>query len=108
MLFIGETCTGELSHSPSNTQDVNTLVRGHVIGGCFDLPARAMVRNSMQFNGEYGCTYCEQPGDVIQTRQGGLVHIYPFDERNPDGPHPTAATANKYAEVAVKEKQVVS
>ena len=49
--------SGEKIDLPSNSQDVvvqPTLVKGHVIGGCFDLPACALVLNSIQFNGEYG------------------------------------------------------
>ena len=98
---------------PSNSQDVvvqPTLVKGHVIGGCFDLPARALVRNSMQFNGEYSCTFCEQPGETVRTGRGAHGHVlaFPFDEKNPDGPHRTAATIKQYSVVAVEENQVVS
>ena len=98
---------------PSNSQDVvvqPTLVKGHVIGGCFDLPARRLVLNSMQFNGEYGCTFCEQPGETVHTgrRARGHVLVFPFDEKNPDGPHHTAATIKQYSVVAVEENQVVS
>ena len=90
------------------TQEVATRVRGYVIGGCFDLPARAMVRNSMQFNGEYGCTFCEQPGETLTTEQGGHPLVYPFDEQYPDGPNRTAATITKSAQVAVNKNMIVS
>lgn len=30
-----------------------------VVGCTCDLPARALVTNMMQFNGVYGCTFCE-------------------------------------------------
>ena len=66
-----------------------------------------MARNSIQFNGEFGCTFCEQPGETNTTAEGGHSHVYPFDERNPDGPHRTAANTNKYAEVAVTTNTVV-
>lgn len=104
---------GEIIDLPSNSQDVvvqPTLVKGHVVGGCFDLPAHALVRNSMQFNGEYGCTFCEQHGETVRTGRGAHGHVlaFPFDEKNPDGPHRTAATIKQYSVVAVEENQVVS
>ena len=51
------------------------------------IPARAAVRNSMQFNGAYSCTFCEQSGETVKTGPSGHVHAYLFDEINPNGPH---------------------
>ena len=41
-----------------------------------DAPTRASVQNIMQFNGQYGCSFCEHPGQVAET---GLGHnrVYP-------------------------------
>ena len=49
-----------------------------LVGCCCDLPARAVVLNTIQFNGWYGCNYCEQPGRSLSTSKGGHVHIFPF------------------------------
>jgi len=38
-----------------------------------DLPARALVLNSKQFNGKYGCLYCESTGE---TPPGDHLHRY--------------------------------
>lgn len=38
------------------------IVRGKVVLGIFDLPAKAAVLNMKQFNGEYGCSTCLHPG----------------------------------------------
>lgn len=38
-----------------------------------DLPARAILMNMKQFNGEYGCLYCENPGT---TTPGKHLHRY--------------------------------
>ena len=41
-----------------------------------DAPARASVQNIMQFNGQFGCSFCEHPGQVTEM---GLGHnrVYP-------------------------------
>ena len=51
-----------------------------------DLPAKAMVCNSMQFNGAYGCSKCLQRGQTEKTDKGGHVHVFPFQKENPKGP----------------------
>lgn len=32
-----------------------------------DKPAKASIRNAIQFNGYYGCSYCEQPGMLVNS-----------------------------------------
>ncbi len=56
---------------------------------CFtaDLPARAAVQNVVQFNGFYGCSFCEQPGVTVHTSLRGHVHAFPFIPGDPNGPH---------------------
>ena len=54
-----------------------------------DLPAKAMVCNSIQFNGAYGCWHCLQRGETARTSGGGNVHVFPFKEENPGGPKRT-------------------
>lgn len=44
-----------------------------------DLPARAMVYNSVQYNGYYGCWHCMQPGERFRFEGGGSSHIFPYD-----------------------------
>lgn len=38
-----------------------------------DLPARALVLNMKQFNGQYGCIFCENPGS---TPPGNPLHRF--------------------------------
>ena len=38
----------------------------------FTVPAKAAVLNMVQFNGKFGCTYCQNPGKNIKQGQ----HIY--------------------------------
>ena len=56
------------------------------IGCVCDLPAKALVMNFVQFNGYYGCNYCEQPGIVIDSEKGGHIHTFPYQQNNPKGP----------------------
>lgn len=50
-------------------------IKGIVIGGTCDLPAKALILNMKQFNGEYRCQKC-----TIKTEQaeGSTARIYPF------------------------------
>ena len=59
---------------------VDNLIRHSIVIApiaILDAPARAAVQNLMQFNGEYGCTYCE----TCQTGSG-FNRIYPVVEEN--------------------------
>ena len=42
-----------------------------------DSPARALVRNVKQFNGQYGCDWCEFEGEVVPGNGGPPVRYYP-------------------------------
>jgi hypothetical protein len=42
-----------------------------------DSPARAIVRNVKQFNGEHGCDWCEFEGVPVPTNNGPPVRYYP-------------------------------
>jgi hypothetical protein len=47
--------------------------------GVFDLPAAASVLNIKQYNGQFGCPYCEHPG--VQVKSGrGYCQTYPHDQ----------------------------
>lgn len=56
------------------------------IAGTCDLPAKAMVLNTVQFNGKYGCMKCEQPGTTEKTGARGHMHAFPFQHSDPKGP----------------------
>ena len=49
-----------------------------LLGTC-DKPAKCMVQNFTQFNGEYGCSRCLNPGNNIKTGKRGHAHVYPFE-----------------------------
>ena len=45
---------------------------------CGDAPARAKVRNVKQFNGAYGCDWCERPGVPVAAANGPPTRYYPY------------------------------
>lgn len=68
-----------------------------------DLPARALVYNCNQFNGEYSCWFCLQKGETYKHETGGISHIYPYDEANPKGPPRSRETINRDVQSAVEK-----
>ena len=42
-----------------------------------DSPARAIVRNVKQFNGQFGCDWCEFEGVTVATARGPPIRYYP-------------------------------
>ena len=47
---------------PISISNGTVTIRAKLIMGIFDLPAKALVLCSKQFNGEYGCSVCLNPG----------------------------------------------
>lgn len=48
-------------------------VKGIIIYGTCDLPAKAAFLNMTQYNGKFGCAKCKQKGEAI-----GKVQVYPY------------------------------
>ncbi|KZS10215.1 Uncharacterized protein APZ42_025376 [Daphnia magna] len=55
---------------------ISHVSRVRFIIGILDAPARAMVANVNQFNGEYGCGYCLDPRTRVK-KGDGHVQVYP-------------------------------
>ncbi len=51
------------------------IVKTILLSGVFDLPAKASVMNTTQFNGNYGCNYCTDKGKMVMR-----THVYPPDD----------------------------
>ena len=66
-----------------------------------DLPAKSLVCNSLQFNGNYGCWHCLQRGSNFRTPKGGNVHVFPYNERDPCGPARTIDSIKSDVDTAV-------
>ena len=79
----------------------------HTICCCCDLPAKALVQNFIQFNGIYGCSFCEQPGQVVSTVNGGSVITFPYDQLDPKGPPRTQEKCIEHAKEAVINHSMV-
>ena len=84
------------------------VMTAHVICCSCDLPAKALVQNFVQYNGEYGCGFCEQPGRSLRTDNGGTVRVFPYLVDSPKGERRTTTVcADYYAKEAVESNSVV-
>ncbi len=80
----------------------------HVICCCVDLPAKALVQNCIQYNGAYGCGYCEQPGESTRTDSGGTIRTFPYEASNEKSTPRTSLSTLNYAREALKTQSSVS
>ena len=71
------------------------------------MPARASALNIMQYNGIYGCNFCEQPGSTLRTEKGGNVHVFLYNVESPKGPMRTHVSQMRHARKAVEQDTVV-
>lgn len=58
---------------PVLTPDGPSIAHAILLSSSFDLPARAICLNMKQWNGAYGCAYCEDAGTTIG---GDHLHRY--------------------------------
>ena len=59
----------------------------YLVSGIFDLPAKSLVLEEIQFNGFCGCSYCVEAGKSVKAKDGrrGQVHVYPFNDESETG-----------------------
>ena len=50
---------------------------------CVDSPARATLQNIKQFNGKFGCSFCEHPGVIVEKGRG-FTRAYPISSPLPN------------------------
>lgn len=81
---------GIVVHTPCGLRTIRPLLLMSV----FDLPAKAMATNFVQFNGYYSCTYCLDKGECVSH-----THIFPPDE--PHVPRTMASITQCAEEVVV-------
>ncbi|XP_044585098.1 uncharacterized protein LOC123265424 isoform X1 [Cotesia glomerata] len=55
------------------------VVRGVVLMGVCDQPAKSDCFNFMLYNADFGCTSCLSKGQSLRTDAGGTVHVYPHE-----------------------------
>ena len=60
---------------PTSDTDTNfsKLIKAILISGTFNLPARCLISDTVQFNGKYGCIKCLQQRESHKTEKGGNV-----------------------------------
>lgn len=76
--------------------------------GTCDLPAKACVCNTVQFNGTFGCFECLQPGCTVKVgNKGGHVHAFPFNQEHVKGPLRTHPQCLADARAAVSQEKPV-
>jgi len=69
--------------------------RGILLACSCDLPARCLLCNSMQYNGENGCWKCLQPGKTVRTSVRGHCRAFPYQNDNPKGPLRTSESVRE-------------
>lgn len=69
--------------------------RATLLNGTFDLPARCLVCNMIQFNAHCGCGLCEEPGETARSGNG-FSHVYCMS-------HDKAKTTSGHAKLRTKE-----
>lgn len=88
-----------------------------LIAAIFDKPAKAPILNMNQYNGNFGCTKCEQPGETAKGVSNSLIDeneesskggwIYKFNKENPKGPLRDDANYETNLNVAIETKSIV-
>ena len=83
------------------------VCRVMLLCGTCDLPAKAMVYNMMQFNGNHGCSHCLQSGKHLAVGVRGKVHVYPYMQADPTGPSRTSDQQFQHSQQAVIQNEPI-
>jgi len=80
-----------------------------VLAGTCDLPAKCLVLNCIQFNGEHGCSKCLEPGITLTTSARGHTHVYPYNSLHSFGHCENRTKETHYANTreALEESSIV-
>ena len=79
------------------------VCRAILLNCSVDLPARAMITNMKQWNGENGCLYCEDTGTTI-----GSDHLHRYWPYKHATPARTKTSLLHNAQSALSTERVVS
>lgn len=69
-----------------------------------DSPARAMLRNCKQYNGKFGCDWCEHEGVVVTQNRGPPTRYYP--QRGDQRPRTSQGQAQYGARAELEQEAV--
>ena len=75
-----------------------------VLAWTCDLPACCLVCHHMQFNGEYGCLKCLQPGQTVKADRGH-ARAFPYQANDPKGPSSNMRDTLEHAIEAAARRQ---
>lgn len=73
--------------------------KSYLICGTAYLPAKSLVMNCNQLNGQYSCLRCLHSGETFRTVKGGTVLTFPYDRSKPQ---PRKRTSQEYMSNAVE------
>lgn len=90
-------------HTFTDKNGTNFICKCILLTCTCDLPARALVYNCNQFNGEYSCWFCLQSGETFRHDTGGISRIFPYVDANPKGPPRDRETVNRDVQGAVNK-----
>lgn len=77
--------------------------KGYLLCATADLPAKALLCNCVQYNGDYSCWKCIQKG-VSAARGKGHSHVFPFQKEDPQGPKRTIQNVLSTADEVIKSR----
>lgn len=58
--------------------------KSFLLCGTADLPAKSLIMNCNQFNGQYSCLRCLHSGTTTRTVKGGTIRTFPYDSSEPE------------------------
>eukprot|EP00105_Crassostrea_gigas_P038741 XP_019922889.1 PREDICTED: uncharacterized protein LOC105328585 [Crassostrea gigas] len=82
--------------------------KSYLICGTADLPAKSLVMNCNQFNGQYSCLRCLHSGETFRTVKGGTVRTFPYDRSKPQPRKRTSQECMSNAVEAVNSRSVIN
>lgn len=82
-------------------------VKATLLSGVFDLPAKCIIQDTIQFNGRYGCGFCEEEGKSISTDKGGHVMVFPKTDLELFAPSRTQESVIAQATIALEQNNPV-
>jgi hypothetical protein len=84
------------------------LTKAFLICGTADLPAKSLVLNCNQFNGQFSCLKCLHPGETYKTQKGGSVHTFSYNASLPMHEQRTSENCLRDAILATESRKTIN
>ncbi|XP_062593832.1 uncharacterized protein LOC134255326, partial [Saccostrea cucullata] len=84
------------------------LTKAFLICGTADLPAKSLVLNCNQFNGQFSCLKCLHPGETYKTQKGGSVHTFSYNASLPMHESRTSENCLRDAILATENRKTIN